>query len=76
MAVPDDLVNKARKAGGPMNEIIETMALLGQIGREKVLKLYGESMPPEIGAARRELGILGGQRMVERSMEENEEMMK
>ena len=34
MAVLDDLLNKARKDGGSMNEIIETMALLGQVERK------------------------------------------
>ena len=54
-----------------MHEIIETMGW-----REKMLKWYGEIMPPEIGPARRELGISGVKWMVERRMEENEEMMK
>ena len=42
----DDLLNKARKDGGPMNEIIETMALLGQVERE-VLKWYFREGPDE-----------------------------
>ena len=52
MAVLDDVLNKTKKDGGPMNEIIETMALLGQAEWEKMLKWCVEIMPPEIGTAR------------------------
>ena len=38
-----------------MNEMVETMALLGQEEREKMLQLYGETMPKGTSLARREL---------------------
>ena len=36
----EDVLIRTKKDGGPINEIIETMALLGQAEREKVLKCH------------------------------------
>ena len=70
------MLTKTKNDGRPMNEIVETMILFGRAEREQMLKFYEETMPKEIGPARREMGVLSVRWMVERRMEENKEMMK
>ena len=70
-AVLDELLYKARKDGGPMNEIVATMASLGQVERENMFKWFGEIMPLEIGLARRKFGIFGVEWTMEQRMEED-----
>ena len=56
--------------------MIETMALLGQSEREQMFKFFEELMPQEISPARRAMGVLHVRWMVERKVEDNEEMIK
>ena len=57
-ALLDSVLQKTKEDRGPMNEMVETMALLGPVEREKMLPRYGETMPKEISLARRETGVL------------------
>ena len=45
----DSILHKTKEDGGAMNEMVETMALLGPEEREKMLQWYGETMPKKRG---------------------------
>ena len=75
-AMLHDVMNKARMEGGPMHEMVETLAVLGQREREEMLRWYEDKIPEDISRAKHEVGILVIRWMVERKVEENQGMLK
>ena len=72
----EDKRRQAKENGRPMNEMVETLAVLGPEEREKMFKWYGGSLPKEISKAMRDLGLLHLRWMVKKKIEENQGMMK
>ena len=66
----DETLRKVTQDGGPMQELVETMAVLGRGERERMMEWYAGMMPRGISAARREMGVLQVRWMVERRIEE------
>ena len=66
----------AKVEGGPMHEMIETLAVLGQREREEMLRWYEDRIPEDTSKAKHEVGMLGIRWMVERKIEENQGMFK
>ena len=75
-AMLHDVTNKARMEGGPVHEMVETLAVLGQREREEMLRWYEDKIPEDISRAKHEVGILVIRWMVERKIEENQGMLK
>ena len=75
-AVLHEIMDKAKVEGGPMHEMIETLAVLGQREREEMLRWCEDRIPEDTSKAKHEVGILGFRWMVERKMEENQRMLK
>ena len=74
--VLEDVLRKAKMEGGPMCEMVETLAVQGQREREEMLRWYEDKMPREISKGKRDVGILQLRWMVEEKMEENQGMLK
>ena len=72
----DETLKKATEDGGLMQEMVETMAVLGPGETEKMLEWYAGMMPQEVSAARREMGVWQVKWMAERRIEENQGLMK
>ena len=49
-------MNKAKMEGGPMHEMVETLAVPGQREREEMLRWYEDKMPGDISKATRDVG--------------------
>ena len=75
-AMLHEVMSKAKMEGGPMHEMIETLAVLGQREREEMLRWDEDRIPGDISKAKHEVGILGIRWMVERKIEENLGMLK
>ena len=64
-AVLHGIMSKAKVEGGPMHEMIETLAVLGQREREEMLRWYEDRVPEDTSKAKHtlaeEVGMLGGQ---------------
>ena len=75
-AVLHEIMSKAKVEGGPMHEMIETLAVLGQREREEMLRWYEDRIPEDTSKAKHEVGMLGIRWMVERKIEENRGMLK
>ena len=71
-----EVMSKAKMEGGPIHEMVETLAVLRQREREEMLRWYEDKMPRDIGRAKHEVGILVISWMVERKIEENQGMLK
>ena len=75
-AVLHEIMSKAKVEGGPMHEMIETLAVVGQREREEMLRWYEDKKPENTSKAKHEVGMLGIRWMVERKIEENQGMLK
>ena len=79
-AVLHEIMSKAKVEGGPMHEMIETLAVLGQREREEILRWYEDRIPEDTSKAKHtlaeEVGMLGVRWMVEKKIEENQGMLK
>ena len=75
-AVLEEALKKAKEDGGPMDEMIETLAVLGPEERENMFKWDGGSLPQEISEGTKDLGHLHLKWMVEKKIEENQGMLK
>ena len=73
-ALENDVLKKTKPDGEPMNEMVETMAMLGKEERKKMLQWYGETMPKGISLARRELWVLHVRWTVDEGMMTEEAM--
>ena len=71
-AMLHEVMSKAKMEGGPMHEMVETLAVLGQREREEMLRWYEDRVPGDISKAKHEVGILGIRWMDERKIEENQ----
>ena len=71
-----EVMSKAKMEGGPVHEMVETLAVLGQRERERMLRWYEDRIPGDMSRAKHEVGILGIRWMVERKIEENQGMLK
>ena len=71
-----EVMSKAKMEGGPMHEMVDTLAVLGQREREEMLRWYEDKILGNISRAKHEVGILGIRWMVERKIEENQGMLK
>ena len=62
-AVLHEIMSKAKVEGGPMHEMIETLAVLGQREREEMLRWYEDRIPEDTSKAKHtlaeEVGMLG-----------------
>ena len=74
-AVLHEIMSKAKLEGGPMHEMIETLAVLGQREREEMLRWYEDRSKAKHTLAE-EVGMLGVRWMVEKKIEENQGMLK
>ena len=63
-AVLHEIMSKAKVEGGPMHEMIETLAVLGQREREEMLRWYEDRIPEDTSKAKHEVGMLGIRWMV------------
>ena len=75
-AVLHEIMSKAKVEGGPMHEMIETLAVLGQREREEMQRWYEDKIPEDTSKAKHEVGLLGIRWMVEKKIEENQGMLK
>ena len=80
-AVLHEIMSKAKVEGGPMHEMIETLAVLGQREREEMLRWYEDRIPEDTSKAKHtlaeEVGHVGGQMdWLKSKIEENQGMLK
>ena len=54
-AVLHEIMSKAKVEGGPMHEMIETLAVLGQREREEMLRWYEDRIPEDTSKAKHTL---------------------
>ena len=79
-AVLHEIMSKAKVEGGPMHEMIETLAVLGPREREEMLRWYEDRIPEDTSKAKHtlaeEVGMLGVRWMVEKKIKDNQGMLK